>query len=415
MKTLLVIHFHFSSAYQSTKQLMANFQLIMAFLLGLCLVFFTIPVIVRISHDKHLFDVPNERKVNKQVIPNLGGIALFIGITLGTLLSISGNPFSELRFILSGMLILFFIGIKDDILNIAAHRKLMAQILSALILIIPGGIRFTDLHGILGIHELDYVVSVLFSLLSVVAIINAQNLIDGIDGLASSIGILAATLFGVLFFQAGQLNYAVLCAATVGSLLSFFMYNVYGHKNKIFMGDNGSLLLGLLLSVFVIQYNEFSLSGSEEALHFSSVLSLAIMAFPVFDMIRVFAARIYRRKSPFAPDMNHIHHQFLSLGLSHRRTTLFLITANLFIVAVMLLFRNMNNTILLLLLILLVGVFMLVPGFLKKRQKKVSLLKPAVQVVKKKHNPVIATPRQEGEDEAICSPIRNKKLPLYAP
>ena len=363
---------------------MANFQLVMAFSLGLGLVFFTIPVIVRISHDKHLFDVPNERKVNKHVVPNLGGIALFIGIMLGILLSILNQPFPELRFILSGMLILFFIGIKDDILNIPAHRKLTAQILSALILIIPGGIRFTNLHGIMGIHELDYAVSVLFSLLSVVAIINAQNLIDGIDGLASSIGILAATFFGVLFFQSGQLNYAILCAATGGSLVSFFMYNVYGSRNKIFMGDTGSLLLGLLLSVFVIQYNEFSLSGSEQAQHFSPVLSLAIMALPVFDMIRIFVARIYRRKSPFAPDMNHIHHKFLSLGLSHRRTTLILITANLLIIAVILLLQDMNKTILLLLLIVLVGAFMLVPGFLKKRQKKVSMLKPAVQVVKKK-------------------------------
>ena len=146
------------------------------------------------------------------------------------------------------------------------------------------------------------------------------------------------------------------------------------------MGDTGSLLLGIVLSVFVIQYNEFSLSGNDQALHFSPVLSLALMAFPVFDMIRIFAVRIYNRKSPFAPDMNHIHHKFLSLGLSHRRTTLILITANLLIVGIIFLLQNLNNTLLLLLLIMLVGSFMQVPVFLKKRQEKGNLLKPEVQL-----------------------------------
>jgi UDP-N-acetylmuramyl pentapeptide phosphotransferase/UDP-N-acetylglucosamine-1-phosphate transferase len=344
--------------------MMQTLQLISAFFLGLGLVYYSIPVIVKISHDKHLFDLPNARKVNKQVVPNLGGIALFIGITLTTLLSISNNPFPEFRFILSGMIILFFIGIKDDILIISAHKKFTAQILSAMILIILGDIRFTNLHGILGFHEIGYAFSVIFSLLAVVAIINAQNLIDGIDGLAASVGILAAFLFGSAFFLTDQTNYAILCAATTGSLISFFIYNVYGKKNKIFMGDTGSLILGLLLSVFVIQYNEFSISGSELVFNFSPVFSLAILAIPVFDMIRIFSFRIYRRKSPFSPDMNHIHHKYLRLGLSHRKINLILITANLFIIGIVFTFRTINNNLLLLLLITMVGLLMLFPRFL---------------------------------------------------
>lgn len=344
--------------------MMQILQLLSAFLLGLGLVYYSIPVIVRISHDKHLFDVPNERKVNKKIVPNLGGIALFIGITLATLLSISNNPFPEFRFILSGMIILFFIGIKDDILIISAHKKFTAQILSALILIILGDIRFTNLHGILGFHEISYAFSVIFSLLAVVAIINAQNLIDGIDGLAASIGILAAFFFGGAFHLADQTNYAILCAATTGSLISFFIYNVYGKKNKIFMGDTGSLILGLLLSVFVIQYNEFSISASELAFSFSPVFSLAILAIPVFDMIRIFSFRIYRRKSPFSPDMNHIHHKYLLLGFSHSRINLILITANLFIIGIVFTFRTINNNLLLLLLVTMVSLLMLIPTFL---------------------------------------------------
>lgn len=344
--------------------MMQLLQILSAFILGLGLVFYSIPVIVKISHEKHLFDVPNARKVNKHVVPNLGGIALFVGITLATLLSISNNLFPEFRYILSGMIILFFIGIKDDILIISAHKKFTAQILCASILIILGDIRFTNLHGILGFHEINYAFSVFISLLSIVAIINAQNLIDGIDGLAASIGILATLLFGTVFFLADQINYAILCAATTGSLISFFIYNVYGRKNKIFMGDTGSLILGLLLSVFVIQYNEFSISGSKLVQNFSPVFSLAILAVPVFDMIRIFLLRIYKGKSPFAPDMNHIHHEFLRLGLSHRRINLIIITANLLIIGIIFAFRTANNNILLMLLITLISVLMLFPRFL---------------------------------------------------
>lgn len=343
---------------------MQTLQILSAFILGLGLVYYSIPVIVQISHDKHLFDVPNERKVNKKVVPNLGGVALFVGITLGTLLSIYTNPFPEFRYILSGIIILFFIGIKDDILVISAHKKFTAQILSALILIILGDIRFTNLHGMLGFHEISYAFSVFFSLLAVVAIINAQNLIDGIDGLAASVGILAAILFGTAFFLADQTNYAILCAATAGSLISFFIYNVYGKKNKIFMGDTGSLILGLLLSVFVIQYNEFSISGSELVFNFSPVFSLSILAIPVFDMIRIFSFRIYQRKSPFSPDMNHIHHKYLLLGFSHRRINLILITANLFIIGIIFTFRTTNNNLLLLILVTFIIVLMLFPRFL---------------------------------------------------
>lgn len=247
---------------------------------------------------------------------------------------------------------------------ISAHKKFTAQILSALILIILGDIRFSNLHGILGFHEISYAFSVFFSLLAVVAIINAHNLIDGIDGLAASIGILAAILFGTAFFLADQTNYAILCAATAGSLISFFIYNVYGNKNKIFMGDTGSLILGLLLSVFVIQYNEFSISGRELAFNFSPVFSLAILAIPVFDMIRIFSLRIYHRKSPFSPDMNHIHHQYLQLGLSHRKINLILITANLLIIAIVFTFRTINNNLLLFILVTIISLLMLFPRFL---------------------------------------------------
>ena len=176
-------------------KIMPTIQLFTASLIGFFLVYISIPVIVRISNEKHLYDEPNERRINKIVVPNLGGVALFIGVSIATLLSLHQLEFIEFRYIQASLIILFFIGIKDDILIISARKKFIAQIICALILIIPGGVRFTSLHGILGFQEIGYGFSILISLLAIVAIINATNLVDGIDGLAASIGIFSSIIF----------------------------------------------------------------------------------------------------------------------------------------------------------------------------------------------------------------------------
>lgn len=336
-------------------------QIITAFLIGLALVYFTIPIIVRLSILKNLYDVPNERKLNKTVIPNLGGIALFIGITLATLLSIHKYSFPELRYILAGMIIMFFIGIKDDILIISARKKLMAQMLCAFIITVPGNIRFTDLHGIIGLNEIHYTFSIIISFIFIVAIINAFNLIDGIDGLASAIGILASVILGSIFYLTKEYQYAILSFAAAGSLISFFFYNVFGNKNKIFMGDTGSLILGLLFSVLIIKYNEISLTLDPNARNLSPVLSFAIIIIPVFDMIRLIVTRIVQRKSPFSADINHIHHKILKLEFNHLKTTFLLLAVNLLFIGIVYVLSFINNNILLLGLIFLASVLSLIP------------------------------------------------------
>lgn len=342
--------------------------------------YYAIPIIVRISIAKHLYDVPNERKVNKTVIPNLGGIALFVGISIGTLIGIFKGSFSDWRYISSAMIILFFVGIKDDILVISASKKLVAQILSALILTVLGDIRITNFHGILGINEINYALSVSFSLLAIVAIINSLNLIDGIDGLAASIGILASAILGFIFFFSGEISYAVLSFATCGSLLAFYGYNVYGKKNKIFMGDTGSLILGLVLSVSIIHFSELTPTGNEVLYRVSPVLALAILSIPIFDMVRIFSMRILHQKSPFSPDMNHIHHKFLKLGLTHRTTTLIIVISNIFIIGMIYVFRNLNSHLLLLLLITMVAILMILPGIIYEYIKSKKSIAKKIQM-----------------------------------
>ena len=342
---------------------LALFQICIAFFIGLTIVFYAVPIIVRISITKHLFDVPNDRRINKTVVPNLGGIALFAAISIGSLIGILKNEFPDWRFISSSMIILFFIGIKDDIIAISALKKFTAQILSAAIIIILGDIRLTNFHGILGIHEINYSVSVIVSLLAIVGTINAINLIDGIDGLASSIGILSSLVFGIIFFQNNQINYSVICFATLGSLVSFFVFNVFGKTNKIFMGDTGSLLLGLLLSIFTIKYNEMFITAGDLQLSFSPVFSLAILAIPLSDMIRLFIIRMIQKKSPFAADLQHIHHKILKIGFSHLETTLIIVAANLFILGIAFITRSLNNNISILILISSVAILSIIPRF----------------------------------------------------
>lgn len=345
-------------------------QLISAFIIGLVLVYVSIPVIVRISKEKHLYDEPNERRLHKVVVPNLGGIAIFIGISIATLLSLHHLEFIEFRYIQASLIILFFIGIKDDILIISARKKFIAQVLCALILIIPGGIRFTNLHGILGLNEINYFLSVAITLLAIVAIINATNLVDGIDGLAASIGIFSSIIFGIKFLITDNEVYSILCSAIIGSLLAFLWFNVYGRTNKIFLGDTGSLILGLLIAILVIQYNEFALTTTPQEISFSPVFSLAILATPLADMIRVFAVRMYNGKSPFAPDMNHVHHRLLKLGFSHFNSTIIIVLTNGFIITLAFAFRFLNKHLLMFLLIVVIFLLLQLPDFFHKRKIK---------------------------------------------
>lgn len=345
-------------------------QLISSFLLGLMLVYISIPVIVRISKEKHLYDEPNERRINKVVVPNLGGIAIFIGVSIATLLCLHQFEFIEFRYIQASMIILFFIGIKDDILIISPRKKFFAQVLCALILIIPGGIRFTNLHGILGLYEIDYALSIFITLLTIVSIINATNLVDGIDGLAASIGIFSSVIFGTKFLVTSNDDYDILCCALIGSLFAFLWFNVRGTTNKIFLGDTGSLLLGLLIAVEVIQYNEFALTTTPQEISFSPIFSLAILATPLADMIRVFTIRIYNGKSPFAPDMNHIHHRLLRLGFSHFNSTLIIVLTNCIIITLAFTFRFLNKHALMALLIVVIFLLLQLPDLFYKKQKK---------------------------------------------
>ncbi len=314
-----------------------------AFIIGFILVMITVPAIIRVANAKHLFEPFEERKIHTIIVPPMGGIAIFIGFTLSSIIATDGISFDSLKYIIASVIIMFFIGLKDDLMNISARKKLVVQIFAAIILITLGNVRFTHLHGILGTGEIGYIVSLTLSLFAMVVIINAFNLIDGIDGLASGLAILASATFGTWFYLSGHTQFAILSFALVGSLTGFFIYNVFGNRNKLFMGDTGSLIIGLVVSTLVVKFNEFNI---DQTLPFSvssaPALSFAIIIVPLVDTLRVMTIRIYHKKSPFSPDNNHIHHRLLSLIPSHLAVTLTLVTSNAIIIVFALWLNNLS-------------------------------------------------------------------------
>ncbi len=330
-----------------------------------------IPPIVRISQEKHLFDVPNSRKLNKTVVPTLGGISIFIGVTLASILFIGKLSFPEMRYIIAALIMLFFIGLKDDILVIAPGKKLIIQIAAAAILVVLGGVQIKSLSNLFYLNQISIWISAPLSFILLLFIINSINLIDGIDGLASGITIFISGILGGWFLVAGHLEYAVLSFAITGSVLAFMRFNLWGGENKIFMGDTGSMILGGLLGVLAIKFLSFNISAPESLqIANAPTFILALFIVPVTDTLRVFAIRIYQKRSPFSPDMNHIHHILIKSGMKHLQASGFLILYTSFFVLLNLVSMNYLSTTLSFIITLATS-FSIV-GILHKNQKSVN-------------------------------------------
>lgn len=301
-----------------------------AIALSFALVILSIPPILRISRAKNLYEPFEERKIHTRLIPPLGGVAIFIGFLLASVLASYQIDFNSLKYVILAATIMFFIGLKDDLIVISARKKFLIQIFSALLVIVLGNFRFTNLHGMLGIYEINYALSLIISLFFIIAVTNAYNLIDGIDGLASGLAMVGTTALGTWFLSTGNYEYALICASLLGGLMAFFLFNVFGQTNKIFMGDSGSLIIGIVISMLVIKFNELNIgSRSLFAIHAAPALSLAILIVPVIDLLRVMSIRIRNKKSPFHADKNHIHHLLLLLMNNHLKVTLTLVFTTL--------------------------------------------------------------------------------------
>ncbi len=311
--------------------------------LAFLICYFSIPVIIEVANSKKLFDEPNSRKIHHRVIPTLGGLGIFAGFILATLIGTPPSVSSLLQYFIAACLVIFFLGIKDDILILSASKKFLGQLFAAGIIIKFGGIQIQNLYGFLGVYEIPPTASILLTAFTIIVITNSFNLIDGVDGLAGSLGVFTSLIFAWYFHQIGESLYSVMAISLAGSLLGFLIYNY--SPAKIFMGDTGSLLIGLLNSIFVIKFIT-SASAPDAILPVASApaVGFAILIVPLFDTLRVVTIRIFNRRSPFCPDRNHIHHFLLDLGMNHSSIVVTCLLGNIVFLALAWFTRDMGVT-----------------------------------------------------------------------
>ena len=356
--------------------------LLLTLVVSFLVTYLSVPSILGVARQKKFFDEPTSRKSHIQQIPTLGGVAIFAGLTTAAGSFISYSLVPSLQYILVACIIIFFIGLKDDILAIAPLKKLMGQIAAALVLIVPGNICFSSIHGFLGIYHIHDVTGVILTLFVIIVIINSFNLIDGIDGLAASLGIVTSVFFGMWFFISGNIEYCLISVAMFGALLGFFRYNISGGKNKIFMGDTGSLIVGLIMAVQVILFNEQNIGyTSAFTIKSAPAVSFAVLIVPLFDTLRVFLIRMSRGRSPFSADKNHLHHCLLKLGYTHGRATLIIVTANIFFIVLSLLLQNIGILLLMLVILSIATILSIYLEYLVKKKHTV----PPESKQKRKH------------------------------
>lgn len=333
------------------------FDVILSVTISFTITFLAIPVIINVAEMKKLFDMPDERKIHHTAITPLGGIGIFAGFVFGCLLTVNFKSSYEFQYFIAATLVIFFLGLKDDILIISPIKKFIGQVLAAFLIIYYGRIQIRSMHGFLGIYELPEMFSLLITYFTVIVIINSFNLIDGVDGLAGSLGLMSSALFGIYFLSINMPSYYILAFSLCGSLLAFLIFNF--EPAKIFMGDTGSLLIGAVNAILAVKFIDPA-TGAENAqpLASSAAIGFTILMIPLLDTLRVFSIRIFKRRSPFSPDRNHIHHLLLDRGLSHKAITILLVTMNLTLVALVYFGRSLGTT------ILILAVFALFFGFI---------------------------------------------------
>lgn len=344
-------------------------QMILLLVLGfLSSIFFgliIIPRILVISHKKCLYDIPDERKVHTTPVPRLGGLSFFPVILISMFLMVGGRIYLteavspdlsfhtlyEFLFLFVGMTLLYLVGVCDDLIGVGYRYKFIVQIFSALLLIISGN-WFHSLGGLFGMYVIPAWIGMSCTLILVVYITNAINLIDGIDGLASGLSCIALFVLSVIFIVQHQFLYALLAVCTLGILMPFWCYNVFGNANrghKLFMGDAGSLTLGYIMSFLIIHLSV----ANQEVLISSNpymIVAFSTVLVPLFDVLRVVLHRLRNHKNPFLPDKNHFHHKLLRTGMRVKTVMVtILCIAAFFILLNILLAWRMNVTYLLLL------------------------------------------------------------------
>lgn len=325
--------------------------IILAFLTAFTLTYNVIPSVVRIANKKRLFDDPNERSSHKIATPSLGGIGIFAGVLFSVILWTPFEAFGNLQYILCAFVIMFLIGLSDDLDPMTPSKKLIGQIMAAAILVFKSDVKITSFYGILGIQTIPEPAAILLSIFVILVIINAFNLIDGINGLSGGMSILISAGFCYWYFAVGNIQLAIVSASLAGACLAFLKYN--WTPAQIFMGDTGSLFLGLIVSILAIKFIEMHNvlpANNPFAINAAPAVAIGIIILPLFDTLRVFTIRAMKGRSPMSPDRNHLHHLLIDYGFSHMQGAGILVATQAAFIAFALFFQNIGNMSLILLI-----------------------------------------------------------------
>ncbi len=348
------------------------YQCFLSFLIACFLSIVSIPIVINMSNLLNLTAKPGFRSSHDTNTPTLGGIALFASTLIAYFLwphseEIVDSNLTNLSMV--GLTMLFFLGLKDDILALDSTKKLLVQVLATLTLVVMGGFKVDYLYGIFGWYYIPDLVSIPLTIFIFISLINAINLIDGVDGLAGGISLIAGLWFGVWFMLNGHFSFASLAFALSGSLLGFLRFN-FSKTSKIFMGDTGSLIVGFLLSFFTIEFLRLNVSyrNDPNAFFNAPIVVMVVLIVPIFDTLRVFLVRLLNGNSPFTADRNHMHHILLDNGLSHLGVSLILWSVTIINTSLFFGFHgNITNTLSICIYIAMFFLYMVAAYLLKKR------------------------------------------------
>lgn len=352
-------------------------KVVLSLVSSFLITWYSIPTIIKISRRKNLMDEPGQRSSHERKIPNLGGVAMFFAISVCASI-FAYQLFDLYKFLFASLVILLYVGVMDDIVVMRAYKKLLAQLIVSTLLVIGSDVRIRNLFGVFGVYELNYFLSVIFSIITFIILVNAYNLIDGIDGLAGFYGVICFALFGVSYYRLGEYNYplVILSTSIIGAVVGFLYYNLSEKSKKIFMGDTGSMLLGFLLTFTAICFMDIFIVKKEQGavfyhLNSAPVIAVAVMILPIIDTLNVIIIRLAEKRSPFDADKNHIHHKLLKLGLTHKRATFYILIYYLFIIFFSYALRHIDVNILLIIILVLGFIGAYLPDFFLKRKIKI--------------------------------------------
>lgn len=357
--------------------------IILTFFTAFFVVLLSTPALIKVAILKRLFDEPgDERKLHKRMVPTIGGIIIYAGAIFAFALwfpseKINSSPngsslvsaVNDFKYVVATVLILFFVGVKDDIIGTAPIKKLVAHVIVGMILVQMAQIKLTSLHGIFGITNLPEWGSVFVSLFTYIVVVNAFNLIDGVDGLAAGVGVIASFAFGAWFYIAQDFVMMALAFSLAGALVAFLIFNF--NPAKIFMGDSGSLSIGLIICVLAIKMVQTDHAGmmmqSPLAYVSKPIFAMCVLVYPLVDTLRIFVYRTVRGMSPFSADRNHLHHLLIDGGCSHKQTVLIIYCFNILMITLSILLRSLEPTWTFAIIGAVAIVLAQIPQFIKKR------------------------------------------------